>query len=195
MRYAFVLFLLLTSVVALSRKKRYLVFPEGSTIAVEVNQNTRLVPDVLSDWVCIQSVDTSLQLPSEADLFLHKKKLKKKQKKKSRRKDKWRRHRRDRRQLYSRLDDLLYSLGLDGTACVRRALCEAAEREAPTPGSHLLREALHLIFSPPAGAGEELGRYRPGEDCHLLAQACPISLLEPLLMLPSSHAVSTLSLS
>ncbi|XP_069696608.1 uncharacterized protein [Periplaneta americana] len=57
-------------------------------------------------------------------------------------------HRRHRRELYNKLVPVLSMLGLDGKACILRALCEAGQRPRGSKGS-FAEELLHSVFTLP----------------------------------------------
>ncbi|XP_017876745.1 uncharacterized protein LOC108623017 [Ceratina calcarata] len=57
-------------------------------------------------------------------------------------------HRRSRRQLYRKVELLLGSRGLDGKACVLKAICHAANRDRSNVGKGtFFEEIMHAVFT------------------------------------------------
>ncbi|KAJ1531523.1 hypothetical protein ONE63_000198 [Megalurothrips usitatus] len=104
--------------------------------------------------------------------------------------------RRDRRDLYRRLETAIDSTGLLGRACLLRAICEAPQ--ALPPENNLIAEFLRIILwyrlrSPPDGQDAPSCHYDSaqssgarGLDCGDLYRDCPVSVLSLLLSLRPS---------
>lgn len=153
----------------LSRRKRYLIFPEGSnmqlvyclTVGTYVKEN---------DVIMGITAALAWELPSKVDSKLSKLL-----------------DRKSRSVMYPKIEALLQSTGLDGRACVMKALCEAARRSPQDVGKgSLVQELLHAIFTLP-GDGGRFERsedqayeraYTSGEDCNGLYPTCRHSIYE-----------------
>ncbi|XP_078052407.1 uncharacterized protein LOC144478421 [Augochlora pura] len=151
----------------LSRQKRYLIFPEGSnlqlvfclTVGTYAREN---------DVVMGMTAALAWELPSKVDNKISELL-----------------HRRSRSVLYPKIEALLQSTGIDGRACVMRALCEAAQRDPSDYGKRtLVQELLHAIFTLPEDGGtferEEDRAYedafRSTENCGRLYPSCRHSI-------------------
>ncbi|KAF4519437.1 hypothetical protein B566_EDAN008664 [Ephemera danica] len=165
----------------LSRKKRYLLFPPNSLMTLSAclaKGGIILSPPAFVftfDW------DLAFALPTNTSL-LH------------RFHPAYKTNRRERRELYVGMEALLERQGLNGRACVLRALCEAQRNLHPE--GELMEEIFHAMFSllPDEGdaqdedfqiISEELRDYdiahnhgRAQRECHLLYSSCPVSLLD-----------------
>ncbi|KOX71221.1 hypothetical protein WN51_04245 [Melipona quadrifasciata] len=133
----------------LSRRKRYLIFPEGSnlqlvfclTVGTYAKEN---------DVVMGLTAALAWELPSTFD-----------------KKVSQLLHRRSRSVMFPKIEALLQSTGLDGKACVLRALCEAAQRDPSDLGKgSLIQELLHAVFT--------LYEQLPSTSCHvrLITEVC-----------------------
>ncbi|CAD1473154.1 unnamed protein product [Heterotrigona itama] len=153
----------------LSRRKRYLIFPEGSnlqlvfclTVGTYAKEN---------DVVMGLTAALAWELPSTVD-----------------KKVSQLLHRRSRSVMFPKIEALLQSTGLDGKACVLRALCEAAQRDPSDLGNgSLVQELLHAIFTLPTDGGrfersEDQAyehAYQAREDCGHLYPTCRYSIYE-----------------
>ncbi|XP_063219050.1 uncharacterized protein LOC134529163 [Bacillus rossius redtenbacheri] len=151
----------------LSRKRRYLVFPEGSSLQLVFCLTVpTLIPDTIFNlgW----TLGVNWELPNDTRPF---------------RRDPMLSHRMDRRDVYGKLEGLLKAMGMDGQACIMRALCEAGQRTG-VPGE-FIEEILHAIFKFPSsrefGLDEHLHydrAHRTSGDCAEKFSDCPSSLAD-----------------
>ncbi|CAK9833942.1 hypothetical protein ANTRET_LOCUS10550 [Anthophora retusa] len=127
----------------LSRQKRYLIFPEGSnlqlvfclTVGTYAKEN---------DVVMGMTAALAWELPSKVDTKISELL-----------------HRRSRSVVFPKIEALLQSIGLDGRACVMKALCEASQRDPSALGQGtLVQELLHATFTLPRDGG----RFERSED-------------------------------
>ncbi|XP_031844011.1 uncharacterized protein LOC116431959 [Nomia melanderi] len=153
----------------LSRRKRYLIFPEGSNVqlvfCLTVGTYARE-----NDVVMGMTAALAWELPSKVDNKISELL-----------------HRKSRSTVYPKIEALLQSTGLDGRACVMRALCETAQRDPSLLGKGtLVQELLHAIFTLPKDGGrferEEdqayEDAYRVTENCERLYPGCRHSIYE-----------------
>lgn len=84
--------------------------------------------------------------------------------------------------LYKVVEESLESVGLDGKACLLRAICEMFE--LPLPNHGIVGEVLEMFFSASRTPGantrlkeytEAEGRGKSGQDCSVYHWACPFS--------------------
>ncbi|XP_014228580.1 uncharacterized protein LOC106653595 [Trichogramma pretiosum] len=183
-----------------ARRKRYIVFPEGSSFSIAL---CLTIHTLTSDNIFTEGVNwgISYDLPNETKpelepyLSLRRRKDEEHEKEgKTRRKNtlragqtyhhdeleydrrahaRYRREgdhyylqRRHRRDLYSKVEVVINAMGLDGRACVLRALCEASRRLRPR-GASLVEEMLRIVFDLPL---ERLRPHEP-EEHHAYAEA------------------------
>lgn len=156
----------------LSRKKRYLSFPDGSIL--QLGYCLQVAGIIRPDLIFGYTIGTNWELPTNEnfDFRFYKK-----------RPDVI--HRRHRRELYAKLEPILTTMGLDGHECVLRALCESGRRK-PEKGT-FLQEILYSIFTFPPSSDVELEEsyhmydraHRETRNCSTLFPGCPTSLLEP----------------
>ncbi|XP_069694225.1 uncharacterized protein [Periplaneta americana] len=158
----------------LSRKKRYLNFPDGSIL--QLGYCLQVAGLIGSDLIFGYTIGTNWDLPSSVNVQLH-------------RDDKQKAdgiHRRHRRDLYAKLEPILTTMGVNGRACILRALCEAGRRK-PEKGT-FLQEILYSIFTyPSSNDPEEYDEmyhvydraHRAIRDCTTLFPECPTSFINP----------------
>ncbi|XP_065335932.1 uncharacterized protein LOC135936872 [Cloeon dipterum] len=122
----------------LSRKKRYLTFPEGSGLSLVycLTWGTYLATDIFT-WGA--TLGLGFPLPTDTKAFLSKL-------------DSLELHRRDRRQVFSKIRILLDERGRDGRSCVLKALCEAT---SGLPQGSFLDAIFKAIFTFPRAGDEE----------------------------------------
>ncbi|XP_030752518.1 uncharacterized protein LOC115879702 [Sitophilus oryzae] len=130
----------------LLRKKRYIAFPDGASYSAVVCLTSQMG---ITDGAAIfsEGINWGLvyDLPNDTiPLFTANKVLQK---------------RRNRRDLYVKLEDIITSMGYNGRSCILRALCEAERRFQPKESS-LAHHILNLIFSFPK---ERILRNEPDE--------------------------------
>ncbi|XP_063242248.1 uncharacterized protein LOC134542157 [Bacillus rossius redtenbacheri] len=164
------------------RTRRYLVYPEGSEVELAVGFD--LPVEVSGGEVGLgMELEVTYELPSNASQLSQG--YVSYAKRAARLPSRW--------QLYLLLERLLRRVGLDGRACLLRAVCEAS-------GSHMVRgqglsaEVLHIFLTPSAtdeekGAETQVRReYSSAEamgdalqvDCAVLYPECSLSLLDLL---------------
>ncbi|XP_018575981.1 uncharacterized protein LOC108914619 [Anoplophora glabripennis] len=115
--------------ILLSRRKRYVAFPMGSNLVISMAAVKAFLQVQPTGWNILFEVDVPFALPSEPLFFKKKKK-----------------HKKERRSIYSQLDTALTESGLNGTACVRRIICDA-QQFIPTKGKSLVKDLLLAIFT------------------------------------------------
>ncbi|CAK9806996.1 hypothetical protein ANTPLA_LOCUS5112 [Anthophora plagiata] len=209
----------------LSRKRRYVVFPEGSTfsIALCLTFHTLTPDNIFTEGV---NWGISYDLPNESKpalepfLQLRHDKIKpatkytsytnnmidrnamkyagwnsnekyymKPGKRKYYKPDYYYLQRRHRRELYSKLENVMNAMNFDGRTCVLRALCEASQRLMPK-GNTLVEEMMRISFSFPL---KRLFSYEPeehhayssahkagyeGHNCAAMFAGCSFSLID-----------------
>ncbi|KAF4519439.1 hypothetical protein B566_EDAN008666 [Ephemera danica] len=153
----------------LSRKRRYLVFPKNARAGIRVNfKHNRVVP-ITTILAYSDGMRLTWDLPSDLaylkPIMLGRRAA-------------------QRRDVLDFIERGMSEFGLDGEACVLRAMCEAADQVVPVSG--LIKKILHRIFAIPedemGGGGtarEILPRERSGNCEQRFARRCPISLLGP----------------
>ncbi|XP_063219306.1 uncharacterized protein LOC134529288 [Bacillus rossius redtenbacheri] len=179
----------------LSRRKRYVVFPEGSSFAgcgpplpvlqVAFCLSWKALTGESSIFTGGMAWGVSYDLPNETLSDTKGPVLPAPQV--------FRRHRRD---LYRRVEAALDSAGLDGRACVLRTLCETAQRLRPR--SSLFLEIFRILFTLPL---ERVEPHEPSEhqeydsahrgglanhNCVQMYPACTVSMLDFLLQEPQT---------
>ncbi|XP_029038348.1 uncharacterized protein LOC114873806 [Osmia bicornis bicornis] len=153
----------------LSRPKRYLIFPEGSNMQMVycLTFGTYITE---TDVVVGITAAMAWELPTKVDPKVTKLL-----------------HRRTRSVMFPKIEAFLQSTGLDGKACVMKALCEAAQRDPADVGKGtLVQELLHVIFTLPRDGGRfERSRdqayehaYRSSENCGQLYPTCRHSIYD-----------------
>ncbi|XP_046623941.1 uncharacterized protein LOC124306876 [Neodiprion virginianus] len=169
--------------VLLSRKRRFLAFPEGSAFVstlsiVKALQFTQSPPtNVIIEFDVIWPIPSNNKRFSGAENRISAKK------RFYRPSSHWRVHRRQKRDLYSTYEAALDSQGLPGKECILRTICEAQSVLSP-PGVSFLEDMLRIFLSNVARSENEMDEYdlayKSKKDCDLRYQ-CPFSILELLL--------------
>ncbi|XP_021934005.1 uncharacterized protein LOC110836757 [Zootermopsis nevadensis] len=168
----------------LSRWKRYLNFPTGSTAVLQVVMSTGLIWERTNSpiprWNIVMAWDLGFKLPNNTRLTFGTR---------NRRYSKtceidYYLHRRERRELYRSIEGILDVHGVDGHICILRTLCEA--KDHLKPGRSLVEDILHVMFTIPHGGGDEFeadGYDRAATDsfCNSIETRCPFSFLQYLL--------------
>ncbi|CAB0039796.1 unnamed protein product [Trichogramma brassicae] len=133
-----------------TRRKRYIVFPEGSSFSIAL---CLTIHTLTSDNIFTEGVNwgISYDLPNETKPELEPYLSLRRRKDEERQKEG-----KTRRRL----------MGFDGRACVLRALCEASQRLRPR-GASLVEEMLRIVFALPL---ERLRPHEP-EEHHAYAEA------------------------
>ncbi|RZB39315.1 uncharacterized protein BDFB_007605 [Asbolus verrucosus] len=164
--------------VILSRRKRYVAFPDGSTMiwAFCMTAQTILPMGIFTEGV---NWGIAYDLPNRTTFSEYFKD-----------KPNYILRRRHRRDLYSKAEVIMDSMGFDGRVCIYRALCEASRlsRKSPTLSEELIR----LVFKFPEQTISESepeehrlyhqayrrGRENKQQDCSGMFPACSISLID-----------------
>nr|XP_015839935.1 PREDICTED: uncharacterized protein LOC662629 [Tribolium castaneum] len=178
--FRFIIIVIFTSLVSsnelLSRKKRYLVFPEGSSLSIAIcmTAQTGITPgEIFTEGI---NWGISYELPNDTKPF---KELLDKPKEVM--------QRRHRRELYTKIETIMRSMGYNGRDCVLRALCEASRLKPK--GESLVDEILRIVFRyPEYNIGDEGSqvqyntpakkRIKFKEECCELFPGCPFSLID-----------------
>lgn len=131
--------------ITVSRRKRLVVFPLGSTFSLAFsNRVSTLVGGNIfttgMNWA------VAFDLPNHTLRNPHPKEMSPSL------------LRRQRRELYRRLETAMDSAGVDGRTCIKKALCEAAQRLKA--GANLWEEIMRVLFTLPL---EEVDIYEPIE--------------------------------
>ncbi|KAK9694540.1 DM4/DM12 family [Popillia japonica] len=119
----------------LSRNKRYIVFPEGSTLSIAICMTAQVLgpANIFTEGL---NWGISYELPNDSsefrEYFFPKKVMQ-------------RRHRRD---LYQKMELIMNSMGYDGRACIFKALCETSRR-LMSNGNGIIEELLKIVFKFP----------------------------------------------
>ncbi|KAJ9592956.1 hypothetical protein L9F63_015380 [Diploptera punctata] len=145
----------------LSRKKRYLNFPQGTTAVAQISLSIGIMWELTNSpfprWNEILSWDLGFKLPNNTGVFLSKRPgpIRKPYAKKRELSEYYfnQLHRRERRDLYRSIEGIIDSHGADGRYCLYRTLCEA--RQLLKPGRSLLEDILHIVFYIPPGGEDE----------------------------------------
>ncbi|PSN32584.1 hypothetical protein C0J52_21306 [Blattella germanica] len=166
----------------LLRRRRYVVFPEGSTFSIAFCVTWQLLRET-SIFTLGLNWAVSYELPNQTIRNPETHRIEP---------PLLRRHRRE---LYQRLEVAINKSGLDGRTCIKRALCEAAVRLKP--GASIGEEILRVLFSLPL---EPVDLYEPllhhvydaahrrglgKANCGQKYQKCPFSLIDVLLIGPN----------
>ncbi|XP_069696574.1 uncharacterized protein [Periplaneta americana] len=162
----------------LSRKRRHLTFPEGSSFVVNLSFANSLIWNLTPapTWNSICEADLGFKLPNNTRPYY------------GRRHERQRRsiqlHRSERLELFRNVETLLELYGVDGHSCILKALCEA--KQILKPGRSLVEDILDVTFTIPRGMGDEFEAegYDQASNhafCTSLHNRCPFSLLQYLL--------------
>ncbi|XP_069696550.1 uncharacterized protein [Periplaneta americana] len=171
----------INSAKTLSRRKRYVVYPEGSSFSIAfcVTWKMLIAGDVdvythAVNWAVSYDLPNHTFRNPGTNRLVPPFSL-----------------RRQRRELYRSLETAMDSGGVNGRSCIKRALCEAAQRLKPK-GS-LMEEILRVLFTLPQ---EKVDPYEPidhhiydaayrrglsARSCFRLYSACPFSMIDVFL--------------
>ncbi|XP_073960099.1 uncharacterized protein [Choristoneura fumiferana] len=128
-----------SSLKVLSRKRRYVTFPEGSSFSAAGCMTVGLIgqpapsstPGTFTfglNW----GIAYELPNATETLAFYHKKKGRKPMA-----------QRRSRRELYGKIEDILDNMGYSGRQCILKTLCETTQRIVPH-GNNMVEEIFRL---------------------------------------------------
>ncbi|XP_062559173.1 uncharacterized protein LOC134223972 [Armigeres subalbatus] len=163
----------------LSRRKRYIVFPEGASFSVAVcmtigvigNPNYQMFSWAMNWGIAYNLPNQTISFPNE---MMEPKPMAQ------------RRHRRD---LYHKLEVAMDDMGYRGRECILRALCESSQYFG-RKGSNMISEMLRTLFSFPKSKVLSVEHsdtriydeaHRKGKNkvmCQSLYPSCGFSLLE-----------------
>ncbi|XP_031337156.1 uncharacterized protein LOC116166346 [Photinus pyralis] len=111
----------------LSRKRRYLLFPEGSNFVMTLSAIKQLMIKAPKLVMMLGECDVPFKLPSDPQLIrVHK-------------------FHRQRREIYTQFEDAFTEYGLNGRACVKRMICDA-HVYLPEKGQSLVADLLATVF-------------------------------------------------
>ncbi|KAJ6635899.1 hypothetical protein Bhyg_14485 [Pseudolycoriella hygida] len=125
----------------LSRHKRYMAFPEGSSLSVAFCATIGYVGNpqfIYFSWSINWGV--AYELPNQTWIINHQEEIKAKHKAQL--------QRRHRRELYHKIEVAIDKMGYNGKHCVLRALCESTQYFY-NKGSNMVEELIRTIFSLP----------------------------------------------
>ncbi|XP_055642332.1 uncharacterized protein LOC129779089 isoform X2 [Toxorhynchites rutilus septentrionalis] len=163
----------------LSRKKRFIVFPEGSSFSVAVCMTVGVIGNPnynMFSWAVNWGI--AYNLPNQTISFQQ-----------EMQEPKPLAQRRYRRDLYHKLEVAMTDMGYNGRECILRALCESSQYFGKK-GSNMIAEMLRTLFSFPKSKVLSFEHsdnriydeaHRKGKNkvvCQSLYPACQFSLLE-----------------
>ncbi|XP_039492688.1 uncharacterized protein LOC120452504 [Drosophila santomea] len=169
----------------LRRHKRYLAFPEGSSVSGAICMTIGMIgnPDVdYLSWAVNWGV--AYDLPNHQWVIQHAHGLNATLAKDTIK-------RRSRRAFYDEVQSIFDNMGFNGRACVARALCESARFMLPAEErGNMLQELVRTVFSlppSPVAAHEPQAHHqydriyrrskRNSRECHEIYPGCQFSLL------------------
>ncbi|KAL0821275.1 hypothetical protein ABMA28_005875 [Loxostege sticticalis] len=170
----------------LSRRRRYVTFPEGSSFSCAgcmtvglIGQPAPTTAPGTFTWGMNWGIAYELPNATETLAYYHQKYRLKHKKAMA--------QRRSRRDLYGKLETILDNIGYSGRQCVLKTLCETKQRIVPN-GSNMIEEMFRTIFTLPMtkvlpieplehtiyDSAHRLGTML--SDCEVFT--CPISLVD-----------------
>ncbi|XP_061400302.1 uncharacterized protein LOC133336026 [Musca vetustissima] len=172
----------------LSRRRRYVAFPEGSSVSAAICMIIGVISKPTDFLTSSVNWGVAYDLPSFEWARQHSNGFSNKPKAVV--------QRRSRRDLYQKLEIIVDNMGFPGTDCISRALCESGQflKDIPKIKGNMVEELIKIIFSFPS---EELTREESAEhhhyahvyrrakrsriDCSVEYAGCQISLLDLIL--------------
>ncbi|KAG7188262.1 hypothetical protein KM043_007928 [Ampulex compressa] len=154
----------------LSRRRRYLTFPKGSSFVLTVSTLKAIQLHLPSNWYLTLEFDVIWPIPTEENF---RKSLKRRPTKLKRR---------HKRELYANFEHALNSQNLPGRLCVLRAICESKSILNP-PGFSFIEDAIAIVLSNLEEPGENDCydvAYKMNIPCDV-AYPCPFSILKLML--------------
>ncbi|KAI8440087.1 hypothetical protein MSG28_001509 [Choristoneura fumiferana] len=113
------------------RKRRHLVFPEGTNFAITISLVKAFMTHAPSGWNVVLEIDVLFPMPdANFTNASYRRKL----------------HHRQKRQFWEKLQTAIDFHNLNGQACILRSICEAKTHLAP-PGKSLVHDLLRVIFT------------------------------------------------
>ncbi|KAG4065114.1 hypothetical protein HA402_007511 [Bradysia odoriphaga] len=125
----------------LSRQKRYMAFPEGSSFSVAYCGTFGYIGNpnyIYISWALNYGI--AYELPNETFVINHQHLTKHKPKPEI--------LRRHRRELYNKLEVAIDNMGYNGRQCILRALCESTQY-FNSKGSNMVEELVRTVFTLP----------------------------------------------
>ncbi|CAH1113412.1 unnamed protein product [Psylliodes chrysocephalus] len=161
-----------------SRRKRYVAFPEGSTFIATLCDTIATTTGFAIYYEGI-NWGTGWSLPNRSSVIGYVTENKHKRKRKQR------------RDIYSKVETLLEAIGYNGPSCIYRALCEAPRR-FKRKSTKLSEELLRIFFYFPLHTlsddepfdhrfyheAHRIGRSVEQQDCADMYPTCTISLID-----------------
>ncbi|CAH0758210.1 unnamed protein product [Diatraea saccharalis] len=115
----------------LVRKRRHLVFPDGSDIVLTASIVKAIMTHAPAGWNIALELDVHFPLPNANFTMLQlRRKL----------------HHRQKKDIWTKIENALNYHNLDGRTCVLRSICEAKVYLAP-PGKSLVHDILRAILT------------------------------------------------
>ncbi|XP_075144862.1 uncharacterized protein LOC142219954 [Haematobia irritans] len=185
--------------VLLSRRRRYVAFPEGSSVSAAICMTLGVIgnSNFLSssiNWGVAYDLPTYEWAREHANGFSSETKVMA--------------QRRSRRELYGKLELIIDKMGYPGRTCISRALCESVKfiRSLPHRKGNMVEELIKIIFRFPShqltteepedhhhyAHVQRRARRNSNIDCELEYSECNISLLD-LVLGRYSRSPTTLS--
>ncbi|XP_028134624.1 uncharacterized protein LOC114329646 [Diabrotica virgifera virgifera] len=150
--------------VLLSRRKRYLLFPPGSNMAISMAGVKALLRPQPTGWNILGEMDCPFALPSDTRIL---------------RRSGW--IKRSKREIYSTLDRALTMYGYNGTACITKMMCDA-KKYIPMKGKSMMKDILLLVFD---YSEDNFNNEQLCTDD--MEKKCSISIMEHVLLEVSPH--------
>ncbi|XP_038222134.1 uncharacterized protein LOC119839767 [Zerene cesonia] len=161
------------------RKRRHLVFPDGSNAVITISAAKAFMTHAPSGWNMVMDLDVTFPLPDQKFSDEHRRK----------------KHYRQKRQLWKQIEDALYFHNMDGRECVLRSICESKKYLAP-PGKSLVHDLTRAIFTATLQEDEnEVSEmYKEILDPNFCDRPhdCPFSILHFILTLNKQNGCSVL---
>ncbi|KAJ0174998.1 hypothetical protein K1T71_009139 [Dendrolimus kikuchii] len=155
----------------LTRRRRQLTFPDGSTVVLTISLVKAFMTHAPSGWNIALEIDVLYPLPDKKFInsFFRRKF-----------------HHRQKRELWEKLEAALDFHNINGRSCIFRSVCETEKYLAP-PGKSLVHDILRAIFTAPLREEEfkaEMGlSYTELLDPDICEKenGCPFSVLDFIL--------------
>uniref|UniRef100_A0A0K8VK89 Uncharacterized protein n=1 Tax=Bactrocera latifrons TaxID=174628 RepID=A0A0K8VK89_BACLA len=134
----------------LSRKRRYVAFPEGSSVAASICLTIGVIGNPNTEWLSwAENWGMAYDLPNYAWVKEHTRGFKKDM---DANKTKAMAMRRSRRDLFGKLETIIENMGFTGHECIARALCESSKylNVDSQERGNMLTEIVKIVFSFPS---------------------------------------------
>ncbi|XP_069694346.1 uncharacterized protein [Periplaneta americana] len=162
----------------LSRRLRYVVFPEGTVMGLVLAANIAI--DVKGDLSESWFLQADYHVPEDAQDFIYPFDLEGRNRTS---------RELDRTGAYRLLEDTFNRFGFDGMECILRTICEAAQTPLyKNEYNGLLGELLHILFVPSSSLDENLPpsfniaerRGEDGKNCRVAYSKCSFGLIDSI---------------